>query len=89
MRRTSQIGITRGRTIGSSRAIIQRGGSRSDRDLVCQGIYWRVVKWYHTGLWSPCSRFESWLASLPFTFPPLLRELAPRRDRPLDFQALH
>ena len=24
---------------------------------------WRVVKWYHKGLWNLCSRFESWPAS--------------------------
>ncbi len=26
-------------------------------------VLWRMVKWYHKGLWNLCSRFESWSAS--------------------------
>lgn len=39
-----------------------------------QGTYhfddWRVVKWYHRGLWNLCSRFESWPASPNRYLPP-------------------
>src|SRR5690606_11006790 len=47
--------------VGTRTSLTRRVASRYH--YTCASGCWRVVKWYHKGLWSLCSRFESWPAN--------------------------